>query len=104
MKKDFDRIMRGLGEVADIEAGRATATRVFVPETLDVKAIRRKTGLSQDAFAGQYGFSLGSLRDWEQGRAEPVAAAKVLLMVIDKEPEAVRRAIAAPTPAGQATR
>lgn len=99
MKKDsknFDRIMRGLGEAADIVEGRAKPARVFAPEHVDVKAIRRKTGLSQEAFAGRYGFSVASLRDWEQGRSSPVAAAKLLLVVIDKEPEAVRRALGEP--------
>ncbi len=96
MKKDtknFDRIMRGLGEALDIAEGRAKPARVYAPENIDVKAIRARTGLSQAAFASRYGFSVSSLRDWEQGRSRPVASAKVLLVVIDKEPEAVRRAL-----------
>ena len=94
--KNFERIMRGLGEVADIVEGRAKPARVFAPEHVDVKAIRRKTGLSQEGFAGRYGFSVASLRDWEQGRSRPVAAAKLLLVVIDKEREAVERALGEP--------
>ena len=94
--KNFGRIMRGLEEVVDIAEGRAEPARVFAPENVDVKAIRKKTGFSQDAFAGRYGFSLGSVRDWEQGRSAPVAAAKLLLVVIDKEPEAVQRALGSP--------
>ena len=91
--KNFDRVTRGLGEVLDIQEGRAKAARVFVPDTIDVKAIRTRCGLSQAAFANRFGFSAASLRDWEQGRSSPVAAAKMFLVVIDKEPAAVQRAL-----------
>ncbi|MGH7057870.1 MAG: helix-turn-helix domain-containing protein [Acetobacteraceae bacterium] len=65
-----------------------------VPDEVDVRAIRAKLGLSQDAFAVRFGFSAAAVRDWEQGRRRPEAAARVLLRVIAREPEAVRRALA----------
>ncbi len=63
---------------------------------IDVKAVRSKMGLSQAKFANQFGFSVDAVRNWEQGRRQPDVAARAFLMVIDREPEAVRRALSAP--------
>lgn len=66
---------------------------VHVPEAINVKAIRGKLGLSQEAFALRFGFSAAAVRDWEQGRRQPEQAARVLLMVIDEAPQTVERAL-----------
>jgi len=50
--------------------------------------------MSQNAFAARFGILPSTLRDWEQNRRHPDGAARVLLMVIDKEPDAVTRALA----------
>lgn len=94
-KRAFDKIMAGLTDAVAIAEGRAdpAAYRVHVPEAVDVKAIRRKLGLSQAAFAARFGFSAAAVRDWEQARRKPEASARVLLTVIDREPEAVQRAL-----------
>ena len=57
---------------------------------------RRTHKLSQEEFAGAFHIPLGTLRDWEQGRKEPDAAARAYLRVIAREPETVRRALAVP--------
>lgn len=77
------------------EAMQRQGMRVHVPETVDVKAIRRATGLSQARFAERFGFDLASIRNWEQGRRRPEGPARVLLMVIKHNPQAVRDALAA---------
>ena len=64
-----------------------------------VRHARRRSGLTQEQFAARYRIPLGTLRDWEQGRREPDAAALAYLRVIEREPEAVERALAAPPPA-----
>lgn len=69
---------------------------VHVPENVDVKAIRIATGLNQEAFALRYGFSPGAVRDWEQHRRQPEAAARVLLLVIAHNPAAVTAACRQP--------
>ena len=92
---NFNRIMAGLGEVLKILEGRAAPARAYVPEDMDVRAIRAKLGLTQAAFAARFGFSPAAVRDWEQHRRRPEAAARVLLKVIDREPDAVARALAA---------
>jgi putative transcriptional regulator len=65
--------------------------RIMVPT--DVKAIRAKFGLSQDQFAKTFALNLATLRDWEQERRMPHGPARTLLQIIDREPEAVRRAL-----------
>mgnify|MGYP001545228840 CR=1 FL=1 len=65
---------------------------IYVP--VDVKAIRTKLGMSQDSFAATFGISVAALRDWEQRRRVPRGPARALLQIIDREPEAARRALA----------
>lgn len=64
--------------------------------TPQVKIIRRALGLSQDDFAARYHIPIGTLRDWEQGRAVPDQAARAYLTVIARDQEAVRKALDAP--------
>ncbi len=89
------RIVSALKEVAEDVSGRKTLPRrgVTIPERVDVQAIREKLGMSQVEFANAYGFSIATLRNWEQHRREPDGAAKVLLAVIERAPEAVRQAL-----------
>ncbi|GAA0599152.1 helix-turn-helix domain-containing protein [Caenispirillum bisanense] len=54
---------------------------------------RAATGLSQNAFSERFGIPTGSLRDWEQGRRAPDAAAQSYLRVIARMPEAVAKAL-----------
>jgi putative transcriptional regulator len=63
------------------------------PRVPRVTIIRRALNLSQEEFAERYEVPIGTLRDWEQGRKEPDAAAKAYLKVIASDPEAVRRAL-----------
>jgi len=67
---------------------------VTVPEHVDVAAVRQRLGLSQAAFARAFGLDVTALHAWEQGRRRPDRAARVLLAVIAKEPQAVLRALA----------
>ncbi len=62
----------------------------LVPRTV---TIRRALKLSQEEFAARFHIPPGTLRDWEQGRSEPDAAARAYLRVIAREPEVVRRAL-----------
>jgi len=75
--------------VADLHRAR----RVYNPPVPDVKAIRHKLGLSQAAFARQFGFSVRTVQQWEQGRAVPDRPARILLRVIETAPNAVKRAL-----------
>jgi putative transcriptional regulator len=79
---------------------------VFTPEELqqakpvippsaaeDVKHLRQKLGLSQEQFAQRFGFSVETIRNYEQGHRKPNGPARVLLRVIAAEPDAVTRAL-----------
>ena len=56
---------------------------------VNVKRLRERLGLTQEAFAATYLIPVGTLRDWEQGRKNPDAPARAYLTVIDRNPEAV---------------
>jgi putative transcriptional regulator len=95
-KRAFDKIKAGLDSARAYLDGTADnrAYRVHVPEKVDVRKIRAQLGLSQETFAATYGFALSAVRDWEQGRRRPERSARILLRIVEKEPEAVTRALA----------
>jgi putative transcriptional regulator len=67
--------------------------RVHVPVDIDVKAVRKRVGLSQGAVAARFGIPAATLRDWEQNRRRPEEPARALLMIIDQEPKVAARAL-----------
>ena len=95
-KQAYEKIKAGLESAKAYLDGTADKSRyrVHVPAEVNVKKIRRRLGLSQEAFAQKYGFALSAVRDWEQGRRKPERSARILLKIVDKEPEAVTRALA----------
>ena len=98
-KRAFDKIAAGLKDAITIARGEAdrASYHVHVPADVDVGRIRRKLKLSQSEFAARFAIAPGTLRDWEQKRKRPEGPARVLLMVIEREPDAVARAIRAST-------
>lgn len=58
-----------------------------------VQYVRQQTGLSQTEFASRFCIPLGTLRDWEQARRAPDAAAVAYLRVIERNPQAVLQAL-----------
>jgi putative transcriptional regulator len=91
--------LEAMQQAADIMLGKAAPARAWHPPTaVNVRAIRAKTGLSQTRFAKRFGFSAASVREWEQGRRQPEAAARVLLLVIASRPEVVDEVLAAAMP------
>jgi putative transcriptional regulator len=66
---------------------------VPAPTPDDVKGIRQRLGLSQEQFAARFGFSVETIRNYEQGHRRPAGPARVLLRVIANEPDAVTRAL-----------
>ncbi len=88
-KKAFDKIAEGLIEALAVAKGEAEPARLYVPAELDVRAIRRKIGLSQEAFASAFGFTSSQIKQWEQGRHRPLGAARAYLLVIAQNPSMV---------------
>ena len=62
---------------------------LFSRRTVDVKALRARLGISQEAFAGRYGIEVATLRNWEQGRTTPDGPAATLLQLIDRDPDKI---------------
>jgi putative transcriptional regulator len=77
---------------ADIDAQPLTRGDLKrMKRTPQAKIIRRALALTQEEFAARYHIPLGTLRDWEQGRAEPDQPAQAYLKVIAREPGRVER-------------
>lgn len=95
MSKAGDSIRKGLEEaVTYVNGGVAKkAYRVHVPGHVDVKAIRTKLGMTQHVFAARFGFSINTLRHWEQGKREPEGPTRAYLLVIERAPRVVQKVL-----------
>lgn len=89
----FDEIKEGLEEAIQHASGEPSPVRVRTIEIPDVAAVRHAQGLSQAEFAAYFGVSIDTLQGWEQRRRIPRGPASALLRVIQREPDAVRRAL-----------
>lgn len=96
MTKAGERLIQAAKEAIAIARGEADPStyRVHLPSDIDVKAIRKRKRMTQTEFAARYQLNVARLRDWEQGRSRPDSAARAYLRVIEREPEAVERALA----------
>ena len=80
-----------LQSVRQMKAGQAAReTQVALTEAASARA---RLGMSQSAFARLMGVSVRTLQDWEQGRRQPSGAARTLLRVAQRTPEAVRAVV-----------
>jgi putative transcriptional regulator len=84
-----EELVASVREGGAILRGKKAPSRIFAVEGPDVREIRAQYGLSQNEFAAMLGISVGTLRNWEQGRRVPEGPARVLLQVAAKHPEAV---------------
>lgn len=93
---EFGRDLIGaMQEALAIARGDAEPARVHLPpDAIDVRAIRQRLCLSRTAFAARFGLAVAAVRDWEQGLRRPDPAARVLLLVIGRTPDAVADAVA----------
>jgi putative transcriptional regulator len=88
-------MIRGLEQALAIanETAKKGTYVVHIPAEIDVRAIRGRLGLTQQEFSIRFGFSVNTVRHWEQGRRVPEGPTRAYLMVIDREPEAVQKAL-----------
>jgi putative transcriptional regulator len=73
--------------------GADNGCAVHIPDEIDVARIRAKVNMSQRQFAAYFAVSVRTIQEWEQGRSVPSGPSRALLIVIDREPQAVRRAL-----------
>jgi putative transcriptional regulator len=92
-------LMKGLEEFQEyLDGKRKLVVHYYdVPDPIDVRAIRKRSGLSQSEFARRFAIGPRTLQDWEQRRRKPDSAIRAYLTVIDRNPDAVRRALAQPS-------
>ena len=93
MKTKFEQMMDGLDDIEAFLAGEQEGFKAYVPQEVDVKAIRNRLSMTQTKFSDTFGFSLDAIKHWEGGRRTPEAPARTLLTVIDKNPAAVLTAL-----------
>ncbi len=95
-RSDLGReVEEALGEVlAHVRGEISLPCRIIDdPSAERIRALRERFGLSRRQFAEKFGLDVRAIQDWEQGRRVPDRAARVLLTVIEKNPEAVERAL-----------
>lgn len=89
----FQELLESVREGGAILRRERKPSRAFELDKADVQAIRERYGLSQPKFAALMGISVGTLRNWEQGRRRPEGSARVLLRVVSEHPEVVLEAV-----------
>jgi putative transcriptional regulator len=97
MSKLADSIRRGLEQAVAYSKGDADDSkyRVHVPANINVRAIRKKLGMTQGEFSGRFGISVNTLRHWEQGKRRPEGPTRAYLLVIERAPKTVQKVLRA---------
>lgn len=93
MNSAFEQIHAGLTDAINHAKGNNSQVIEHTPKIINVKAIREKTGLSQQKFCMTFGVSINTLQHWEQGISSPRGTAKVLLKILEQNPKMVMEAI-----------
>ena len=96
MSKAGERVLKSAQRARAFARGdEADGFVVHVPEQVNVRAIRGRLKMTREEFAARFGFKAAAVKDWEQGRRHPERSARILLRVIEREPDAVKRALSA---------
>jgi putative transcriptional regulator len=95
MSKAGKRLLASVRKARAFARGeRSKGFVVHVPDEVDVRAIRKRLALTRTEFADRFGFSPDAVKEWEIGRRTPDRSARVLLKIVEQEPDAVRRVLA----------
>ncbi len=89
-----DEIIQGMTEAIEYIRGNETGAivhKVEIPDEIDVKSIREKLNLSRQEFADSFGFSARTLQHWEQGDRNPHGPARILLLLLQREPKIIAK-------------
>lgn len=89
-----NEIIRGMTEAVEyIRGNKRTAKvhKVEIPNEIDVREIREHLNLSRKEFADSFGFSSRTLQHWEQGDRVPHGSARVLLLLLQRDPAAIAK-------------
>lgn len=95
MRHAGQRIIASVKDAIDFANGvdnGCRLTTIHVPQ-VDARSVRRKLKLSQSQFAQRFGLPTATIQNWEQGRTKPDTPARLLLAVIDRNPEIVEEVL-----------
>lgn len=93
-----------VGRIDPVRVDATTEVDIAAQQTADeveavqdaarfARRVRKRLGLSQAEFSQRIEVSLETIRNWEQGKRCPTGAAKALLKVLDRAPEAALAAL-----------
>jgi len=89
-KKAFAELVSSVQDMGrHMRDEKVAGARVIKVREPNVRAIRRKSGLSQSQFAALIGVNLRTLQNWEQGRTRPTGPARAFLRIVEKNPKAM---------------
>lgn len=77
-KNLFNNLVESMTQMNEIIDEKRVLSREFVIDTIQIKTIRKSTGLTQKIFSRLIDVNLSTLKNWEQGRREPTGPAKAL--------------------------
>lgn len=89
----FQTLLTSVQQADAIINGTANPARSSIFAEPEVKAVRAKTGLTQEKFAMIVGVSKRTLENWEQGRRHPTGPARALLKILDADPVGAMKAL-----------
>ena len=90
----FDELLESAKQAVAISKNTLSASRRFTITPPDITAIRNTADKSQEDFARMIGVSVGTLRNWEQGRRKPEGPALALLKIVSADPAYVEKILA----------
>jgi putative transcriptional regulator len=103
MKEElFDELVESIREAGAIRRGQQPPSRAFAVDSASIRQVRSIYDLTQKQFAAMLGISIGTLRNWEQGRRTPDGPARVLLQIAASHPDAILDVVR-PLPEGKST-
>ena len=85
----FNELLESVKQAGEIRRDEMKPSGHIIMEEPDVSAIREKYDMTQLEFSSLLGISIGTLRNWEQGRRKTQGPAKVLLKIAEKRPDAI---------------
>lgn len=95
MRKIAKNIIAGLEDAIAYTKGDTSrgVLSIYTIPAINVKAIRAKTGLTQEGFCKVFAIKPRTLQDWEQQRKMPAGPARILLALIDQHPLTVKKTL-----------
>lgn len=90
----FNELLESTKQAVSISKNQIPASRKFTITPLSISGLRKNTEKSQEEFARMIGVSVGTLRNWEQGRRSPKGPALALLRIVSADPSYVEKILA----------